>query len=473
MATLVRHGMVAWLAIGASLLAPLGYWTALRAINGRRREGEPPLVRGHVPFVGVAASFGRDATSFVQACQAEHGDVFTVFLAGNRMTFVLDPLSTPAVLKAKQLDFHPISDDVLAKAFKLHQPRTRIDLEEIEAIGRTRLRGERLTSLSSRMSARLEQLVPDAFDASWSSTQLYQVVWDIMFRAGTEALFGDDTVTDDLRADFEAFDEQFPLMVAGVPKALARDGHEALERLTRAKLPGNDPSHWIRDRQPIIDTLPAAERGRLRLPALWAIHANTIPATFWSLYWLLRSEAGLSAIREELAEVCPSGVPEVADLDALTKLDSAIREALRLSSGSLTLRQVLEDFELQTESGRYAIRKGDRVCLAPFITHRDPGVFDDPLTYRYDRFYSAEGRKQFYKDGKRVPLPLMPFGAGSSMCPGRFFALNEIKLFLAIALSRWDIELADDPEPPFEFGRAGLGIYPPAHDVGARIRRKG
>lgn len=464
--------MVSWIAVGAALLAPLGYWTALRVINGRRRDGEPPLVSGFVPFVGVAVSFGKNATAFVQECQAEHGDVFTLFVAGNRMTFVLDPLSTTAVLKAKQLDFHPVSDDVLAKAFKLYDVRSRVDLEEIETIGRTRLRGEHLTSLSSRMGARLEQLIPETFDDSWSSTQLYKVVWDVMFRAGTEALFGDGTVNEDLRADFETFDQRFPLMVAGVPKAFARDGHEALERLTHAKLPGHDPSHWIRDRQPLIDALPESERGRLRLPALWAIHANTIPATFWSLYWLLRSQDGLAAICEELTEVCPSGVPQIAELDKLHKLDSAIREALRLSSGSLTVRHVLEDFVLETESGHHAIRKGDRVCLAPFVSHRDPGVFDDPLTYQYDRFYSAEGRKQFYKDGQRVPLPLMPFGAGSSMCPGRFFALNEIKLFLAIALSFWDIDLADDPEPSYEFGRAGLGIYPPAHDVGARIRAK-
>jgi cytochrome P450 len=422
--------------------------------------------------VGVAASFGKNATTFVQQCQAEHGDVFTLFLAGNRMTFVLDPLSTPAVLKAKQLDFHPVSDDVLAKAFKLYDARNRIELEEIEAIGRTRLRGERLASLSGRMGERLETLIPKAFDTSWSTSQLYEVVWDTMFRAGTEALFGDDTASDDLRADFEAFDRQFPLMLAGVPKTLARQGNEALERLVHAKLPGPNPSDWIRDRQPFIDVLPEQERGRLRLPALWAIHANTIPATFWSLYWLLQSEEGLAAVQDELADKCPSGVPTVADLDGLNKLDSAIREALRLSSGSLTVRQVLEDFVLETESGAHAIRKGDRVCLAPFITHRDPGVFEDPLVYKYDRFHADDGRKQFYKDGKRVPLPLMPFGAGSSMCPGRFFALNEIKLFLAIALSHWDIELGDDPEPPFEFGRAGLGIYPPAHDVGARIRAK-
>lgn len=464
--------MSALVAIGASVLAPLGYWAALQATNGRRRDGEPPLVRGVVPYVGVAVAFGKDATSFVQRCQAEHGDVFTLFVAGDRMTFVLDPLSTPAVLKAKQLSFHPVSDGILARAFKLPNARGRLDLEEIEAIGRTRLRGERLEELSSNMGRRLEALIPAAVTDTWQAAQLYDVVWDIMFRAGTEALFGTGTVTPELRADFETFDRQFPLLVAGLPRPLVKAGNDALERLGQAELPGKNPSHWIRDRQPFIDALPAADRGHMRLPALWAIHANTIPSTFWTLYWLLRSPEGLAAVLAEVAEHCaPNQAPNVSALGDLKLLDSSIREALRLSSGSLTVREVLEDFALETEAGSYPLRKGDRVCLAPFITHRDPGVFEDPLEYKYDRFYAEGGRKQFYKDGKRVPLPLMPFGAGASMCPGRFFAVNEIKLFMATVLTHWEFELGSDPEPPFEFGRAGLGIYPPAHDISVRIRR--
>lgn len=462
------------LAIGAAILAPLGYWAALVATNGRRRSGEPPLIRGVVPYVGVAVAFGKGATSFVQRCQAEHGDVFTLFIAGDRMTFVLDPLSTPAVIKAKRLSFHPVSDSILDRAFKLPNVRNRLDLEEIESLGRTRLRGERLKELSSNMGRRLEALIPEAVSQTWEDAQLYEVVWDIMFRAGTEALFGGGTVSPELQTDFETFDRQFPLLVAGAPRPFVKAGDDALDRLAKAKLPGKNPSRWIRDRQPLIDALPEAERGRMRLPALWAIHANTIPSTFWSLYWLLRHPDGLAAVLAEIGEHSSDGCgPKASDLDKLQILDSAIREALRLSSGSLTVREVLEDFALETEGDTHQLRKGDRVCLAPFITHRDPDVFEDPLQYKYDRFYAEGGHKQFYKNGQRVALPLMPFGAGSSMCPGRFFAINEIKLFLAGVLTHWDIELGSDPQPPFELGRAGLGIYPPAHDVSVRIRRMG
>ncbi len=456
------------------MLAPLGYWATLSAVNGRRRAGEPPLVRGSLPYLGVAVRFGKDATTFVQQCQREHGDVFTLFVAGKRMTFVLDPLSAPAVLKAKQLEFHPISDDILHHAFKMVEPRRKIDMHAIEGLGRTRLRGKPLEQLTENMAGQLREIVPTAVDASWARRDLYRLVWDVMFRAGTESLFGAGVTTEHLQRNFEVFDRHFPFMASGLPRRLVKDGIDALDSLARSNLLGEGPSHWIRDRQPYLDPMPADERGYARIPVLWALNANTIPACFWALYYLLRAPEALAAIHAELDGLPPSDRRTLspATLDQLRLLDSAIREALRLSSGSLTVREVLEPFSLKTGSGAHRLRRGDRVCLAPFITHRDPEIFEDPLAYRFDRFHSPDGRKQFYKRGQRVPLPLMPFGAGVSMCPGRFFAMNEIKLFVASAVSNWNLELLDEPVPEFEYSRAGLGIYPPAHDVSVRIRRK-
>jgi cytochrome P450 len=464
----------ALLAIGASVLAPLGYWATLAAVNGRRRSGEPPLVRGALPFLGVAVPFGKDSTSFVQRCRAEVGDVFTLFIAGQRMTFVLDPLSAPAVLKAKQLAFHPISGGVLTDVFKVRSLHENVDLEAMEALGRSRLRGDALTSLTQTMATQLRRQMPTAISDRWEERPLYRLVWDIMFAAGTEALLGQGVVSEQLAADFEVFDRYFPLMFAGLPRPLIKDGDAALDRLSQTPLPGKNPADWIRDRQPLLQRLPPHEQGLARVPILWAINANTIPAAFWSVYYLLRDPQGLAAVMDELDALSEHERSElsVRTLDGLHMLDSAIREALRLSSGSLTVREVLEPFALETLAGTHSLRRGDRVCLAPFITHRDPDIFEQPLEYRADRFYSTSGRKQFYKNGQRVPLPLMPFGAGVSMCPGRFFAMNEIKLFVAMALSQWELQADSGPIPDFEFSRAGIGIYPPAHDVQVRIRRK-
>lgn len=459
--------MSAVIALGASALVPLGYWATLRAVNGARRSGEPPLVRGAVPYLGVAATFGKGATAYIQRCQAEHGDVFTLFIAGQRLTFVLDPLAVPAVLRCKQLAFRPVSDQILTDAFDLDGFQQQVDYETIEILARTQLRGESLSVLSDTMGQRLEVLVPSVAPEAWESTPLYRTVWEVMFRAGTDALYGAGSVTPQLCRDFELFDDEFPLMASGLPRALVRQGESALHRLASAKLLGEQPSAWIRERQAVLAVLDEHERGLARVPILWAIHANTIPATFWTLYFLLRHPEGLDAVRDEIdayTGACP--------LDELRVLDSAINEALRLSSGSMTVRAALQAIDLETPRGTHRLRRGDRVCIAPFITHRDPEVFEQPLEYRYDRFYSAGRRKQFYKRGERVPLPLMPFGAGVSMCPGRFFAINEIKLFMINVVRAWDIEAPTGPDPEFDHRRAGLGIYPPANDVFVRLRRQ-
>lgn len=68
----------------------------------------------------------------------------------------------------------------------------------------------------------------------------------------------------------------------------------------------------------------------------------------------------------------------------------------------------------------------------------------------------------------------MPFGSGVTKCPGRFFAVHEIKQFLALALSYFHMELLDPAVkvPPLDQSRAGLGILQPTYDVDFRYKLK-
>lgn len=68
----------------------------------------------------------------------------------------------------------------------------------------------------------------------------------------------------------------------------------------------------------------------------------------------------------------------------------------------------------------------------------------------------------------------MPFGSGVTKCPGRFFAVHEIKQFLALVLSYFNMELLDSAVkvPPLDQSRAGLGILQPTYDVDFRYKLK-
>ena len=93
-------------------------------------------------------------------------------------------------------------------------------------------------------------------------------------------------------------------------------------------------------------------------------------------------------------------------------------------------------------------------------------------TYRFDR-YLQDGKEKtnFYKHGQKLKYYLMPFGSGTTKCPGRYFAVYEIKQFLCLVLLRFDLQLEEGQGgAALDPGRAGLGILWPSTDVRFRYR---
>lgn len=92
--------------------------------------------------------------------------------------------------------------------------------------------------------------------------------------------------------------------------------------------------------------------------------------------------------------------------------------------------------------------------------------------FQFDRYIQDNpGKSGFFKDGQKLKYYLMPFGSGSSMCPGRHFAINEIKQFLCLMLLYFDLEL--DPgqtRASVDSSRAGLGILFPSTNVRFRYK---
>ncbi|XP_045931033.1 cytochrome P450 7A1-like, partial [Micropterus dolomieu] len=216
---------------------------------------------------------------------------------------------------------------------------------------------------------------------------------------------------------------------------------------------------------------------------LWASVGNTVPATFWAMYYLVSHPEALQVVRQEIHDVLRlSGVEFSRDrdvtlsreqLDKLLYLESAINESLRLSSASMNIRVAQEDFSLRLDGERsVAVRKGDIIALYPQSMHMDPEIYEEPQTFRLDR-YIQDGREKtdFYKNGQKLKYYRMPFGSGSSMCPGRHFAINEIKQFLCLLLLYFDLQLEEgQPRATLDPSRAGMGILLPTRDVRFRYR---
>jgi len=64
------------------------------------------------------------------------------------------------------------------------------------------------------------------------------------------------------------------------------------------------------------------------------------------------------------------------------------------------------------------------------------------------------------------------FGEGLHACPGRFFAINEVKIALCHMLLKYDWRLIDGEDQPFDFHRQGITMTNPGLKVECRRREE-
>lgn len=445
-------------------------------------------MRGWVPLLGCALPFGRDAPGLLQRCRDRHGSAFSLHLLGRRITFLLDPRDYPLVFKhAKALRFEPIAEEIATRAFGYRNLyRSGLPTEQLDESYVHHLRPGVMAPLAERTRDELMRTLAEQVAAlsagadGWREVDLFTLVSRCMFEAGVVAMFGRGPVDAALHDAFAGFDHDFAKLAAGVPARMlgkARSDRERLVQWLRTRWP--EASAFIEERRGLVSQyVDEVEAARVALSMLWASQANTIPAAFWAVALLLEHPAALAAIRAEADEAVSRDDQGRLRLDAKgrkdqPRLDAAILEVLRLCAGGITIRAVLEPVVLELHDGRRcAVRPGDQVAVFPYLSHRDPEIFEEPEAFRCDRFLPTErGARQFYKGGQRLGFALMPFGGGVSMCPGRFLAQSEMKVLVTLLLCDYELErVPGQRRPALDLTRSGLGILPPAGPLRIRLR---
>ncbi|KAB8150514.1 cytochrome P450, partial [Raoultella ornithinolytica] len=115
--------------------------------------------------------------------------------------------------------------------------------------------------------------------------------------------------------------------------------------------------------------------------------------------------------------------------------------------------------------------KGDFVAIFPPVVHCDPEVFEAPEEFRFDRFVEdGKKKKSFYKGGKKLTYTMLPFGLGTSKCPGRYFATAEMKTLLIMLLTYFDLEIIDKKPIGVNYSRLLFGIQHPDSDISFRYK---
>ncbi|KAK1997997.1 cytochrome P450 [Colletotrichum falcatum] len=247
---------------------------------------------------------------------------------------------------------------------------------------------------------------------------------------------------------------------------------------------------WLADREMSMQT-----RAGFHMISVLGINANTIPVTTWALMEALRDPTLLEALRSEALQAIIKNPTtgersfDTAKLVSMPLMQSVYTECMRLHISIAITREVSQPTKLHG----YRLGKGSIVQALTNLMHFDEQIWSQeghPASEFWaerhikkvkkvdERTGSVTTERQFVMGAK--PSEFFPYGGGVSICPGRFFAKQEILLSIAMIVTRFDLEFVEwiredgskSERPPMDdphyFGSAAV---PPDRDVKLRWKR--
>ncbi|MDP3165809.1 MAG: cytochrome P450 [Hydrogenophaga sp.] len=166
--------------------------------------------------------------------------------------------------------------------------------------------------------------------------------------------------------------------------------------------------------------------------------ANTLS---WMIYLLHRHPETLARARAEVLDAFGDRGELIHEgLGRLNYVEACAHETMRLKPVAPFLGLELQH---DTVIGDVAVPRGTLVWAVMRHASLDEAHFADAGSFRPERWLGDGGPAHAASSAKRVS---MPFGAGPRVCPGRYLALLEMKLCIAMLLQRFDILGIDTPD---------------------------
>jgi cytochrome P450 len=162
---------------------------------------------------------------------------------------------------------------------------------------------------------------------------------------------------------------------------------------------------------------------------------TTHPLMPWAIYGLLTAPGAWDRAASEVRDVLGDRWPEANDMKQLTYLNGVVRETLRLYPPSaISLRFVAQDFEFAGKR----VRRGSTLMFSPYITHRMPDLWAEPLAFRPQRWDPSEPGYRTHHSHE-----YLPFVPGPHRCVGAELAVMELTVMLARVLTRSSLHLPE------------------------------
>ncbi len=422
-------------------------------------------ISDHVPrgprgnlITGCLGEFRRDILGLLERCAWDYGDFVPIRVASRRGVLISHPGAIEEILVVRNRDFR--------KVFTLRYNRLFLGDGLLTSEGEHWRRQRRLAQPCfhpARISEYLTVMADEAERAasSWGRGAIRDVQQEMMeltLRIVTRCLFGAD-----LGAEFAGISRSIDTIQA----CLKRRRDALIPLPDTAPTPGNIPLRLAVHRLDrivygFIRQARAGDERRTDLVSLlvrsrtddqnmmtdrhlrdevmtmfFAGHETTALALSWSLYLLACHPETVTALHEEVDRVWPTRRGEIPALADLMVTRGVVQEALRLYPPVFAFgRDAIRD----TQVAGQRVKSGSSLVIAPWVVHRDPRWFADPLKFRPRRWQDSN-------DSDRDRFAYFPFGGGARQCIGKSFALAEATIVLATLARNFTPVLTGDATP--------------------------
>ncbi|CAD6447086.1 81f82b88-dd2c-49ed-b7e7-e04fa06feb2e [Sclerotinia trifoliorum] len=395
------------------------------------------------------------------------------------------------------------------------------------------LTGVRLAELVTRflenLNTELDNL--DTGTDEWLEIpDLYTFIQNTIFNANTRALCGTHIfeVIPTLTEDFWNFDSQVAGPLKGIPRFFIPGAYKIRDKMVEGILAWHKSAEAHIDRsgeelenkswEPYYGSKLFRDRARFLskingfgdqaraandLGLIWGANSNSIPAIAWCILDILYRPDLLSQIHSELSTIATLHqnspiTQQTPDLLSNLLLQSIYSEELRLRNAAAIQRSTLNPtFRI----GPWKFPKNAMILASIWYAGHDKTIWNEGPNNQYDvdtfwpeRFIlypnnpHSGPKKQHNTDkhpSEKITNPKLitdavngswiPYGGGQQICPGRFYAKQEVIGSIAVFFSRLEVELLgvrDGEMPMPDFRYFSLGVLPPKGRFPARLRRR-
>ncbi|THV54588.1 hypothetical protein BGAL_0024g00540 [Botrytis galanthina] len=434
---------------------------------------EPPMATTRIPYIGHILGLGRRKFNYyVDLSQKTRLPILTIRVPGVKMYIVNTTELIQAVQKLhKKLAFPPISAkfanqlcgvsrkarEVLAVNVNGDEGDWGLNMEATHVMKMATAPGPGLDAMNRVMVGIVAESLDGLIGEGKESVEIGLHAWlrALITMATTESIYGPRNPYRDVKVQdsfWELESQMMRLLVGILPSIFARKGVAARRRVTKAfesyyaRSGLKDASLLAQARLEVNvkHGVPIKDVARYETVIGVAIIVNTAPALFWLIFFIFSNSKLLGEIRGEIEAIVETSCNEDGSLtrslditNVKTKchlLLSTFQETLRHRSAGTSVRIVMEDTLLDDT---WLLKKNSIIQMPGRVIHMDSKIWGpDVADFNPRRFLKDKNIK------RPNPAAFRTFGGGTTLCPGRHFATNEILAVVSMFVMRFDMRPA-------------------------------